>query len=136
MCSARGYCGALRWALPLPHDYVKVPRRVVLVAIEIRQGRSQISRKTAFPSETRFAPLLAISSALVMSELESNPSIFGNHDSFRDFFKHQHPRPLNVILPVVVVAMSGPLSQFHAASRCHSRQLAGQPSNRQGLISD
>ena len=48
---------------------VKVPRRVV--AIEIRQGTSQISRKTTFLSETRFAPLLAISSALVMSEFES-----------------------------------------------------------------
>ena len=50
---------------------MKVPRRVV--AIEIGLDTSQISRKTTFLSisETRFVPLLAISIALVMSELES-----------------------------------------------------------------
>ena len=48
---------------------VKVPR--LIVAIEIHQGASQISRKPQSLSETRFSPLLAISSALVMSEFES-----------------------------------------------------------------
>ena len=50
-------------------DYMKVPRRVA--AIQIRQCTSQISRKLTYLSETRFAPLLAISIALVMSEFES-----------------------------------------------------------------
>ena len=49
--------------------HVKVPRQIV--AIEIRQGAFQISRKIIFLSETGFAPLLTISSALALSEFES-----------------------------------------------------------------
>ena len=68
LCRLMSHPSEKAWKAAL---HMKVPRRIV--AIEIRQGTSQISRKSAFLPETRFAPLLAISSALelVMSEFES-----------------------------------------------------------------
>ena len=55
-----------QWLLYTMVHHMKVPRRIV--AIEII---SRILREKTRLSETRFSPLLAISSALVMSEFES-----------------------------------------------------------------
>ena len=79
---------------------MKVPRRIV--AIEIRQGTFQISRKIDVSICDKIAPLLTISSALVLSEFESEhirKSWFP-----QEFFQTPIPQATELFFqPVIVV---------------------------------